>query len=203
MALSCLVCDTDAGERTVSALLPGLAPAEISGLKHMIARKLRSPPTSSAGRLFDAVSAMLGLCSEVTYEGQAAIRLQAAASPDVCDAYPCEIREPVVDFGPMIRNIVADILARSDRARIAGMFHNTLAAAAADVCERIRAATGLGQVALSGGVFQNDLLLQRLTGLLRERNFEVYSHRLLPPNDACICLGQAAVALAQTARARQ
>jgi hydrogenase maturation protein HypF len=163
----------------------------------MIERGVRSPLTSSAGRLFDAASAMLGLCRRDAAEAEAAIALQRAAETDGSDAaYPFELRDGTLDFGPMIRAMVGDILSGAGAAKPARMFHNTLAAAVAAGCERARCERGIGRAALVGGVFQNRLLGGLVADALRAGGFSVYSPRLLPPTDAALSLGQAAVAWA-------
>jgi len=196
------------GHRELPDLLPGLAENECRVLAGIIAQGVNAPWTSSAGRLFDAVAALLGLGETITYEAQAAIRLQTLARPDgvLPYSYAIEIQDDgfQLSFGPAIREIVADRRANVDRGRIAGGFYQTVAEAVGEMCVRIRdrerleAASRLERVALSGGVFQNDLLLALVTNDLRRRGFQVYSHHLVPPNDGGIALGQAAVALART-----
>ena len=200
IALSYLLADLpDADEATIKKLLPGLRAEEFSVLRQMIEHGLRSPLSSSAGRLFDAVSALMGLCDRITYEGQAAIRLQEHATAQTDARYDYEIdrdaNPAVVSFAPMIRRIVEDKMRGADTALVAQKFHNTVAAATAETCAIIGTAESLGAVALSGGVFQNELLLGLVEKELRDRGLKVYTHTALPPNDACVALGQAAVAL--------
>jgi len=160
-----------------------------------------SPLTSSAGRLFDAVAAILGLRDTAGYEGQAAIALEQCADPVEKGAY----RARIVDDGPLltiraadlVRAVVEDTRAGAVPALVAARFHNGLASAAARVCARLREDTGLGTVALSGGVFQNRLLLDGLVSALRLRGLRVLTHRAVPPNDGGISFGQAAVAAAR------
>ncbi|MFF5244720.1 carbamoyltransferase HypF [Streptosporangium sp. NPDC000095] len=160
-----------------------------------------SPLTSSAGRLFDAVAAILGLRDTAGYEGQAAIALEQCADPVEKGAYWARI----VDDGPLltilaadlVRAVVEDTRAGAVPALVAARFHNGLAAAAARVCARLREDTGIGTVALSGGVFQNRLLLDGLVTALRLRGLRVLTHRTVPPNDGGISFGQAAVAAAR------
>lgn len=168
----------------------------------MIASGFNSPLTSSAGRLFDAVSSILGLCHETTCEAQAAIRLESVADVRENNAYPFDLgmtsRPWRVDFGPTIRAIVEGLRRGLPVARVAGRFHNTIAAAVTRVCVHLRAEQGLNTVALSGGVFQNLLLLQRTADFLGSRGFRVLTHSLVPPNDGGLALGQAAVAAERT-----
>jgi hydrogenase maturation protein HypF len=142
------------------------------------------------------------LRGEAHYEGQAAIELETLAARDA-DAYPFGFvgEQPFrIDMQPTIRAIVADIQAGAAPALIAGRFHAAVAAALCAACQRVRAATGLCDVALSGGVWQNRVLLERLTVLLASDNFVVYTNQRVPPNDGGISLGQIAVAAAILAR---
>ncbi|MBA2457932.1 MAG: carbamoyltransferase HypF, partial [Gemmatimonadales bacterium] len=167
-------------------------------LRQMLGRGVRCPHTSSVGRLFDAAAALVGLRSESRFEGQAAMELELAADPDVSRAYAVEIGEAggrlVVDPGPLIRGLVADIAANRSVAEIAGAFHNTVGDLIVQVVERVRERTGLRTVALTGGVFQNRLLTERAQRELSRRGFAVLIHRRVPCNDGGISLGQAAVA---------
>ena len=165
-------------------------------LAQMMARGINSPPTSSLGRLFDAVAALLGVRDEVVYEGQAAIELEMLATP-VDSPYPFTISNDSVmslDVAPAIRAIVSDLQRSAPAPVIAGRFHCTVARLLATGCLRVREVTGIETVALSGGVFQNRLLLELLMALLRADGFHVYINRQVPPNDGGLSLGQAAVA---------
>ncbi|MFR9775716.1 carbamoyltransferase HypF [Micromonospora sp. MS34] len=163
-----------------------------------------SPRTSSAGRLFDAVSAILGLRDRVTYEGQAAIAVEQLAHPDERGGYPVEAAGPVplLDVGRgLVRCVVDDLLANVDPGRIAARFHHGLADAVVRAAGAVRERTGLATVALSGGVFQNVLLLDRVVSGLERDRFRVLVHSRVPPNDGGISLGQAVVAAARPAAA--
>jgi hydrogenase maturation protein HypF len=165
----------------------------------MIARGINSPPSSSLGRLFDAVAALLGLCNEVVYEGQAAIELEMLAEPGD-RVYPFAIgagKPGLLDVAPLIRAIVEDIRQGVTIPQIAGRFHRSVAELLAATCLRAREETGLTVAALSGGVFQNRLLLEQLVARLEELRFHVYLNRRVPPNDGGLSLGQAAVAAAR------
>lgn len=168
-------------------------------LRQMLERGLNSPMTSSCGRLFDAVSALLGLRGIVSYEGQAAIELEAVAeSGRTSRGYPVGIAERMgfheIDFAPLFIALLDDIRDGASVPDMARSFHSALASASLDVCRRIRDAEGLGRVVLSGGVFQNRLLTEELWGLLTDADFQVYTHRLVPPNDGGLALGQAMIA---------
>ena len=166
----------------------------------------RTPLTTSAGRLFDGVAALLGLRQRVTYEGQAAIEVEALASTvPVAEAPRYELETPAAgaDAGPVVLDpapLVARVLAERDRgtppAVVAAGFHRGLGIAVAALASRLAVARGLGTVALSGGVFQNALLTQVVASEVERAGLEVLVHRLVPPNDGGISIGQAAVAAA-------
>lgn len=157
-----------------------------------------APPTSSAGRLFDAVSSLLGVRDETTYEGQAAVELEHLADASETGSYAVPV-DPggVVEASHLVRAVCDDLLRDVDVARVAARFHNALADVVLDVCNRLRDQHGVLTVALSGGVFQNGLLLSRCLDRLEEAGFTVLTHRQVPPNDGGISLGQAAVAAAR------
>ncbi|GAA4949738.1 carbamoyltransferase HypF [Nonomuraea thailandensis] len=168
---------------------------------HLAATGLDSPLTSSAGRLFDAVAALLGVRDKITYDGQAAIELEQRAEPAETGAYPAAVTTPasgplIVEGGDLVRAAAADLSAGADPGVIAGRFHNGVAAAITRTCVALRQSTGLTAVALSGGVFQNALLLDRTVQRLRAAGFRVLKHVRVPPNDGGLSLGQASVAAA-------
>jgi hydrogenase maturation protein HypF len=158
---------------------------------------INSPVTSSMGRLFDAVSAVLGLRDQVSYEGQAAIELEQVAARAETGCYDVAIEDddPLRINGPgLVREIVADRLSGTSVDVVAARFHNSVAQVVVDVCSRVRADRGLGTVALSGGVFQNVRLLDHCVSGLTDVGFDVLSHRRVPTNDGGVSLGQVAVA---------
>lgn len=170
-------------------------------LAQMIAHGVNSPLTSSLGRLFDAVAALLGLRDEALYEGQAASELEVQARlvgrlPQDEARYPFRFgtEERTLDVVPMIQAIVQDLLQRQAAPLIAWRFHASLAEMLAQAARVVRQQTGLDTLALSGGVFQNRLLLELLIARLRGMGFTVYINRRVPPNDGGISLGQAAIA---------
>lgn len=200
MALSWLF---DAGMRDFSTLalpcLEGVSIAERKLLLRMLERGLNAPLTSSCGRLFDAVSALLGVRSRISYEGQAAIELEALAERSATDReYPSSVEECaerlVLDMRPALLELLNDLDLGVPRPTMARCFHNSMAAATATLCERIRTRSGLNRVVLSGGVFQNKLLAEGTLTRLAERDFQVFTHRLVPPGDGGLALGQAVVA---------
>jgi hydrogenase maturation protein HypF len=170
---------------------------EINLISRMMARGINTILTSSCGRLFDAVSSIIGLRQEVTFEGQAAIELEMAAQPGIEEAYSFDTGSGApmqIDFRPTIREIVRDVQRQETIGVIASRFHNTIAAVITDVCCRIRELEKLNRVCLSGGTFQNMHLLQRTVLTLRKLRFEVFMHSAMPPNDGGISLGQAVIA---------
>jgi len=161
-----------------------------------------SPLTSSAGRLFDAVAAIVGVRSVVNYEGQAAIELEALVDPAECGAYPMAVDGPLLRGADLVAGAMADHRAEVPVGTIAARFHHGLAAGTAAMCRRIRSSSGLATVALSGGVFANVVLLRAVTALLEVDGFTVLRHHQVPCNDGGISLGQAAIAAARTRASR-
>ncbi|WP_410663601.1 carbamoyltransferase HypF [Amycolatopsis sp. lyj-84] len=171
-----------------------------SGVLGLARSGVAAPLTSSAGRLFDAVAALLGVRDTVRYEGQAAIELEQLADPVERGAYPVGLSGtgPLVVAGTDLVRAVAEDLARGrSPAVVAARFHNGVAEGIARCCAVLRERTGVGTVALSGGVFQNLLLLDRSVDLLTDDGFRVLTHTKVPANDGGISLGQAAVAAAR------
>ncbi len=198
----------DAGEDPV--LLSGTEPLARRMVQQMIERRVNSPLTSSAGRLFDAVAAIAGLRQMVGYEGQAAVELQWAAATASCDdddpGYPFELlgriaansEAPLVaDTRPLIRAVAHDVRCGAGASRIARRFHSSLVAMIGQVCGQIRAATGLEAVVLTGGVFVNAILLSEAVVRLTADGFRVYRHRQVPCNDGGLSLGQLAIGAAR------
>jgi hydrogenase maturation protein HypF len=157
-----------------------------------------SPLTSSCGRLFDAVAAILGVRTEITYEGQAACELEAICDAGEEDSYEFEIGSDDIPVTPVIRSVCRDMDAGTPPPTIAARFHNTISGIIVQTCRRIREETGIDRVALSGGVMQNRTLLRRTVPALEDHGFDVLLQTRVPPNDGGICLGQAAVALARS-----
>jgi hydrogenase maturation protein HypF len=168
---------------------------------------LASPVTTSAGRLFDAVAALCGLGAQVSYEGQAAIELEALADPDERGAYPLEVVTAsagaaagpafVVDPRATVRAVAAELRAGVSAPVVSARFHHALADGTADVVATLAEARGLATVVLGGGVFANRLLLERTAARLHAGGLEVLVPELLPPGDGGISYGQTAVAAAR------
>jgi len=184
---------------SVAAAIAGrglIAPDRLETLLEQIAAGVNCPPTSSLGRLFDAVAALCGVADANRYEAEAPMRLEAAARDDPAD-YPFALTdaEPFdIDVRPMIAAIAGDLARGVPAGVVSGRFHNTVAAFLAAAAGRAREATGLETVALSGGCFANRLLAARLADLLRGEGFEVLTHRDIPCNDGGVALGQAVIA---------
>ncbi|MGB6838263.1 MAG: carbamoyltransferase HypF [Dehalococcoidia bacterium] len=177
-----------------------IEPAELTLLRRMVTGRVNSPLTSSCGRLFDAISALLGVRRVVNYEGQAAIELEMLAAEGVEEGYPWRLTpgSPMtIDPGPLVREVVSELLRGVEPGVISARFHNTVAEIIGGVSEAIREKTGVSKVALSGGVFQNVYLLGRTLDELERRGLEPLIHHLVPTNDGGIALGQAVVANAR------
>ncbi len=190
-------------------------------LCQMMDKNLNSPLTSSAGRMFDAVSALLGLRHEITYESQAAMELEAVAGNLSGHGYDFHISNPArmltndqenrppvpkaddtaesmveIDLTPAVRQMVRDIQQRIGAGEISANFHATLVNAFSDASLIISRETGVEKIVLSGGVFNNVTVLQNMVHTLKKMGMTVYTHTLTPAGDGCISLGQAVVAAA-------
>jgi hydrogenase maturation protein HypF len=192
----------------LSALAPAVERPKLRTVEQMLDKKLNTPATSSMGRLFDAVSALIGLRHVVRYEGQAAVELEwLATDVDDDDAYPFAWEQPtsksgalVIDTRPLIRAIADDVAKRVNPRRMARKFHTSVAGIVLAVCRLLRAETRMNLIALSGGVFLNVLLSRDVRNLLEQDGFQVYAHERVPAGDGGLCLGQIAIAARQLAR---
>ena len=180
-----------------------LSPEEVIALKAQISHGLNTPPTSSIGRLFDAVASICGLRHQVTYEAQAAIEFEALAEPAEKNAYSfglVPINQPgssvqwTIDPSPVIKMIVEDVLQNQPVSIISARFHNGLSEIVIRLCEMIARQTEIRTVALSGGVWQNIRLLRQTMEGLENHGFKVLFHSKVPTNDGGISLGQVAIA---------
>jgi len=155
-------------------------------MKSALKKNINCPQTSSAGRIFDAVAALTGICTENGFEGQAAMALEFAADPVATSLYDFAIEEGIIDWRPMLRAILGDIDTGADPGAISGKFHATLAAMI------VAAAKSVGDetVLLTGGCFQNALLLDYAADALEQSGFTVHTHHHVPPNDGGLALGQ-------------
>jgi hydrogenase maturation protein HypF len=177
---------------------------KIQTIISMIEKKINSPLTSSAGRLFDAVSSIVGMRDEITFEGEAAIELEMRAggpramggAPSL--SYPFRVvsgSPAVIDTRPLIKGVVEDLKTGTSVHVISSRFHHTVKDIIVKVAKEAREGTGLDRVVLSGGVFQNSLLLNSTLDCLEKEGFRVWTNEGVPPNDGGISLGQAAVAI--------
>ena len=189
------------GDEFLNLDLPIIADVERRGwstIRSMVASRSNSPWTSSMGRLFDAVSSLLGVRAVVNYEGQAAIELEAMAERDCRGAYEFKLNaDGVIEAADVIRNAVSDLLDDVPAPVVSGRFHHAVVNLIVTVVEKVGDERNLRRVALSGGVFQNLFLLDEACAQLRERDFQVFTHARVPTNDGGISLGQAAVANAR------
>lgn len=164
----------------------------------MARQGVNSPLTSSCGRLFDAVSSLIGLRDKNVYEGQAPIELEMCQRQGEKRHYPYRIEKGENHHhlltADLIRSIVEDLEKGTCKGTISARFHNTIIQMLRETCHVIREETGIEEVAMSGGSFQNATLLSSLTKLLEQDGFRVYSHRLVPTNDGGLALGQAVCA---------
>lgn len=159
----------------------------------MLQNNINSPLTSSAGRLFDAVACLLNLCAQKTFDAEAPMRLEAIVDKSETGFYLYTYNNGIISFSETINSIIND-LNTIDVSRISAKFHNTVIQVILDIAKRIKKETSIKKVVLSGGVFQNKYLLEKSIHILSKNNFEVYTNRLVPPNDGGIALGQLVVA---------
>jgi hydrogenase maturation protein HypF len=195
MALAHLL-DAETG---IGPLAARLSPRALPTIQTMLQRRLNTPWTSSVGRLFDAVAAIAGVRDRVSYEGQAAVELEwlaTEAAPDAAYSFAVETVSGgpmIIDTRPLIRAAAEDVQKCMPSACIARRFHSTLVEIIVSACGQIRETSRLQTVTLSGGVFLNALLTQETSARLESHGFRVYRHRLVPPNDGGLSLGQLAI----------
>ncbi|MGD0795750.1 MAG: carbamoyltransferase HypF [Dehalococcoidales bacterium] len=176
-----------------------LNPAELGLIKNQVEKKINAPLTSSMGRLFDAVAALIGVRGLIQYEAQAAIELEVLArgAESETGKYPFAAVEQdgvtIIKIRDLLASIISDLQASVPKEVIAVKFHNTVVNMIVDICSQISKKTGLKGVVLSGGVFQNRLLLSKTAPTLEAAGFKVYTHHQVPCNDGCISLGQVVV----------
>ncbi len=170
-----------------------VSPSTLRLVNDMILKNINSPLTSSAGRLFDAVAALTGICRYSGFHAEAPMKLEAILDPSVKNAYPFS-GYPQISFRETIRAILNDYKKKVSPSIIAARFHNTIISVIFITIKKIKADTGINKVVLSGGVFQNRYLLEQTENLLQNNQFEVYSHQSVPTNDGGIALGQLMVA---------
>jgi hydrogenase maturation protein HypF len=169
-------------------LFRSIGDCKISALSEMIDKRINSPLSAGAGRLFDAVSSLLGLCDTVSFDSEPPMRLESVIKCRTDEYYPFSAGG-TVSFSDTFGEILKD-MNKGDISLISAKFHNTIARVILDVSETMRNDTGINKVVLSGGVFQNSCLLERSLFLLKESGFEVFTNNLVPVNDGGISLGQ-------------
>jgi hydrogenase maturation protein HypF len=178
------------------APLPGIDPRAWHAVAELVRTGLAAPVTTSMGRLFDAVAALCGVRTEVTYEGQAAVELEALSDRGERGAYPLDAGGGVLDARLTILAVAADVANGAGPGVVGARFHRAIARATAQACADAAAARGIETAVLGGGVWQNRLLLELTLPLLRATGLRVLVPERLPPNDGAIAFGQAAVAAA-------
>nr|WP_319495450.1 carbamoyltransferase HypF [uncultured Desulfobacter sp.] len=185
--------------------------SKLAFLIQMMDRQINSPLTSSTGRLFDAVSALLMICHEISYDSQAAIALEAAADPNVSanTAYAFDITPGddgcrIISIASGVRQMVEDLRKGVPLGKIAARFHLTLSCMMAEAVAKVSQETGLDRVVLSGGVFNNDTIFSQISHMLKAKGLKAYTHSIVPCGDGGIALGQAmaAAALQQPTKAK-
>jgi len=194
MALSCLF--HAFGEDLTTMKFPFLEQVgqeRIAWILQMIRQQVNMPLTCGAGRYFDAVSALLGLCFHAGYEGEGPMKLESLIRSGIPESYLFEPGSEI-SFARVFRAIVKDIRDGVDREIIATKFHNSIISAIFDTVSGISRQYGIRKVVLSGGVFQNRYLVENLQKRLKESKFNVYMHAAVPPNDGGVALGQLVVA---------
>jgi hydrogenase maturation protein HypF len=172
---------------------------ELGLIRQMLVKGFNAPITTSAGRLFDAVAALVGLCQQVSFEGQAAMELESAIEPCVTDFYPFDLGNgvpQVINWAPMIGEILVDLRQGTSTGAIAAKFHNTLAEIIVAIGQQIVTP----KVVLTGGCFQNRYLLEQSVLRLSRAGFKVYWHQRVPPNDGGVALGQVVAAALKSRR---
>ena len=190
----------DDGIKIFRELRGGQYGSDADTVSVMIRKKVNSPLSCGMGRYFDAVSALLGIKDRITFEGEAAIALEMAADKsDDQGIYHLSIEgaaPAVIRAVPLFKAIVNDIRNGVSAQTIAKRFHNTISEAVLKICEKARRQTGISRVVLTGGVFQNATLFESALDKLKANGFSVITHSKVPTNDACVSLGQAAIAAA-------
>ncbi|MDX1414500.1 MAG: carbamoyltransferase HypF [Candidatus Promineifilaceae bacterium] len=166
----------------------------------IIQRQLRTGlnviPTSSMGRLFDAVAAIAGVRQTITYEAQAAIELESLIDRNETGSYQFELIADTINVEPLLRQTAADVLSGTPIPKISARFHNAVVEMVVRISLEVRDAQGINHIALSGGVFQNISLIQKIEARLARENFKTFTHHQVPPNDGGLALGQAVIAAA-------
>ena len=176
--------------------MQALCADEKTMLKSMLLNNINTPSTSSMGRLFDAISALIGIRSQVTYEGQAAIELENCIDPDEQAAYELPLDKEVICLRPLLEQVLADYHNGLSNSRISSKFHNGIANLCVETAKHVRMQSGTNSIGLSGGVWQNMSLLILTINKLRQAGFTCLIHHQVPTNDGGLSLGQCSAAAA-------
>lgn len=179
---------------TTLPCVSALCMEEKTALDIQLVRNINTPKTSSMGRLFDAIASLIGVKHRVNYEGQAAIEMEGLVDQDEKGFYQLRIENNIINPAPLFEAVIADLHNQIPIAKIATKFHNSITRASVDICKNIREKHTLNTVALSGGVWQNKVLLTNTTKQLKIEGFDVLIHRNVPTNDGGLSLGQAMIA---------
>jgi hydrogenase maturation protein HypF len=158
-----------------------------------LANKINSPESCSAGRLFDAVSALLNLCTFSAYHAEAPLKLEHAITENIQESYYIDLK-PEISWSNVILQIISDLGNKIDKGIIAAKFHNTVADITVRAIQKLYSETGIKKVILTGGTFQNKYLSKKIVDLIKNTGIELYMPEQLPPNDGGIALGQMAIA---------
>lgn len=182
------ILDSDLG------FLENINPEAKSLVIQMLQKNINCPVSSGAGRLFDAVAALTGICLKTDFHAQAPMMLEAVIAEGCGGRYMYDVLDDRIVFHRMFHQIISDMKQKVSLAEISAKFHNTIVAIILTIARRLKQETGLNKVVLSGGTFQNRYLLTLSENMLQEQGFEVFSHLLVPSNDGGIALGQLAIA---------
>ena len=163
----------------------------------LVDRGINTAFYSSAGRLFDAVAAITGICCNANYHAEAPVRLESLADHNITGCYNYDLKGEVISFGKAIREVVCDVEKGTDAGVISAKFHNCIAAAVVDGVQHASDISGIKDIVLSGGTFQNRYLAEKIISKLEAENFNVYYNQKVPANDGGLALGQVAVAAAR------
>jgi hydrogenase maturation protein HypF len=192
IALACLrMMNHGYADQWLNDTLPDISPEKKETVDNMISGRINCPLSCGAGRLFDAVAALTGICMEAGYDGEAPMLLESVCSPGVRDSY-----DFFTDSFELLDQIMYDIVKKVPPGTIASRFHNSIAKAVVSNTSLINSTTGIDRVILSGGVFQNSYLLNRVVELLKCRGLQVFTSHMVPVNDGGLALGQLAIAAA-------
>ncbi|PLX10140.1 MAG: hypothetical protein C0597_17285 [Marinilabiliales bacterium] len=175
-------------------ILKEIESSKVQNITQMIQKKLNTPLASSAGRLFDAIASIIGVCHFNSFQAEAPMRLESIINDQIKESYDCEIQKESISFNIMIRQIVSDCMQGISRSVIATKFHNTIIELVVKICVEISVKLDINKIVLSGGSFQNAYLTENIENRLKINDLEVYLPKAVPVNDQGIALGQLVIA---------